>query len=569
MDTKPWLKNYDKGVPATLQPYPRKTLIDVMRETASQRPQHPALLFKGASISYGELDRLSDALANALVNIGVKKGDRVALVMPNIPQFVISEFGVWKAGAIAACVNPLYTGFELEHALRECGAETAIVMTRFYKTVKEVQPKTGLKRVVATSVKEYLPSIKRVLYGLLKEKKEGDHIELQSGDYWFQDLIAQGSKAGRPSVVVDPDDNAIILFTGGTTGLSKAAVGHHQGLVMSGMQIYAWFKNILKDYEEVFLTALPLFHVFANAGVQTAAFMCRGTMALVPNARDLVDVMKTIEETKATFFPSVPTMFNAMLNHDLVKQGKVNLKSIKLCISGASALLKETKDRFEALTGSRIVEGYALTESMMAICCGPVEGKYKVGSIGMPAPDVSVRIADVSDPSKTLPFGPDNVGELVMSAPQLMRGYWQRPEATAEMLRDGELFTGDLGYMDEDGYLYIVDRKKDVIKPSGFQVWPREVEEVLAMHPAVMECSVAGIPDPQTTEAVKAWIVLRPGMTATAQEIQAFCRERLTGYKVPRYIEFRSALPKSTVGKVLRRELVREELEKQKAQQQQ
>jgi long-chain acyl-CoA synthetase len=287
-------------------------------------------------------------------------------------------------------------------------------------------------------------------------------------------------------------------------------------------------------------------------------------MALEPNARDIPDVMKTIEETKSTFFPSVPTMFNAMLNHELVTTGKINLKSIKLCISGASALLKETKDRFEELTGSRIVEGYALTESMMAICCTPVEGKYKVGSIGMPAPDVSVRIADVSEPSQTLPYGPDNVGELVMSAPQLMLGYWQRPEATEEMLRDGELFTGDLGYMDEDGYLFIVDRKKDVVKVSGFQVWPREVEEVLAMHPAVIECSVAGIPDPRTAEAVKAWIVLREGQKATADEIQAFCRERLTGYKVPRFVEFRSALPKSTVGKVLRRELVREEIEKQK-----
>jgi long-chain acyl-CoA synthetase len=564
MENKPWIQNYDKGVPATLQPYPKKTLIDVMRETATQRPKHPALIFKGKTITYSELDRLSDALANALVSMGIKRGDRVALVMPNIPQFVIAEFAIWKAGAVTACINPLYTGFELEHALRECGAETAIVMTLFYNTVKEVQAKTGVKRVIATSVKEYLPFVTRLLFTLVKEKKEGHRITLKQGDFRFQDLVKQGAKAGKPKVAVSPDDNAIILFTGGTTGLSKAAVGTHQGLVMSGMQIFAWFQNTLREYQDVFLTALPLFHVFANAGVQTAAFACRGSLALVPNARDIPDVMKTIEKTKATFFPSVPTMFNAMLNHELVTSGKVNLKSIKLCISGASALLKETKDRFEELTGSRIVEGYALTESMMAICCTPVDGKYKVGSIGMPAPDVSVRIADVSDTSQTLPFGPDNVGELVLSAPQLMKGYWQRPEATAEMLRDGELFTGDLGYMDEDGYLYIVDRKKDVVKVSGFQVWPREVEEVLAMHPAVMEVSVAGIPDPRTTEAVKAWIVLREGQKATADEIQAFCREKLTGYKVPRFVEFRSTLPKSTVGKVLRRELVREEIEKQK-----
>lgn len=564
MDNKPWLKNYEKGVPATLQPYVQQTLIDVMRETVSQRPNHTALYFKGSKMSYSQLDQLSDQFANALVAMGVKKGERVALVMPNIPQFVVAEFGVWKAGAVAACINPLYTEYEMEHALNECGAETAVVMTLFYDKVKHVQSKTKVKRVIATSVKEYLPFIMRLLFTLVKEKKEGHRITLQAGDFWYQNLLKQYKGSGRPKVTVNPSDNAIILFTGGTTGLSKAAVGSHEGLVMSGKQIFAWFQNTLQEYGDVFLTALPLFHVFANAGVQPAALVSRAGMALVPNARDIPDVMKTIQQTKATFFPSVPTMFNAMLNHPLVKEGKVDLTSIKLCISGASALLKDTKDSFEKLTGSRIVEGYALTESMMAICCTPVVGKYKVGSIGMPVSDVFVRIADVEDGSKSLELGEGNVGEIVIRAPQLMRGYWQRPDATAEMLKSGELFTGDLGYMDEDGYIFIVDRKKDVVKVSGFQVWPREVEEVLAMHPKVMEVAVAGIPDPRTTEAVKAWIVLQPGQAATADEIQSFCKEKLTGYKVPRFIEFRSELPKSTVGKVLRRELVREELEKSK-----
>lgn len=564
MDNKPWLKNYEKGVPATLQPYVQQTLIDVMRETVSQRPNHTALYFKGSKMSYAQLDQLSDQFANALVAMGVKKGERVALVMPNIPQFVVAEFGVWKAGAVAACINPLYTEYEMEHALNECGAETAVAMTLFYDKVKHVQSKTKVKRVIATSVKEHLPFIMRLLFTLVKEKKEGHRITLQAGDFWYQNLLKRYKGSGRPKVTVNPSDNAIILFTGGTTGLSKAAVGSHEGLVMSGKQIFAWFQNTLQEYGDVFLTALPLFHVFANAGVQPAALVSRAGMALVPNARDIPDVMKTIQQTKATFFPSVPTMFNAMLNHPLVKEGKVDLTSIKLCISGASALLKDTKDSFEKLTGSRIVEGYALTESMMAICCTPVVGKYKVGSIGMPVSDVFVRIADVEDGSKSLELGEGNVGEIVIRAPQLMRGYWQRPDATAEMLKSGELFTGDLGYMDEDGYIFIVDRKKDVVKVSGFQVWPREVEEVLAMHPKVMEVAVAGIPDPRTTEAVKAWIVLQPGQTATADEIQSFCKEKLTGYKVPRFIEFRSELPKSTVGKVLRRELVREELEKSK-----
>lgn len=564
MDNKPWLNNYDRGVPATLQPYLQQTMIDVVRETVSLRPDHMALYFKGTKISYSQLDRLSDQFANALIAMGIKKGDRVALVMPNIPQFVIAEFGVWKAGAVAACINPLYTEYEMEHALNECGAETVVAMTTFYNKIKNVQSKTKVKRVIAAGVREYLPFVIRLLFTLAKEKKEGHRIDLQPGDFWFKDLLKQNKGSGRPSVTVTPSDNAIILFTGGTTGLSKAAVGSHEGLVMSGKQIFAWFQNILHEWDDVFLTALPLFHVFANAGVQMAAFTARGGMALVPNPRDIPDVMKTIEKTKATFFPSVPTMFNAMLNHPLVKEGKVDLTSIKLCISGASALLQDTKESFEKLTGSRIVEGYALTESMMAICCTPIEGKYKVGSIGMPVPDVFVRIADVADDSKNMPLGEGNVGEIVIRAPQLMRGYWQRPEATAEMLKAGELFTGDLGYMDEDGYIFIVDRKKDVVKVSGFQVWPREVEEVLATHPKVMEVAVAGIPDARTTEAVKAWIVLQPGVAATADEIQNFCKEKLTGYKVPRYVEFRSELPKSTIGKVLRRELVKEELEKSK-----
>jgi len=564
MDNKPWLNNYDKGVPATLQPYLQQTMIDVVRETVSLRPDHMALYFKGTKISYSQLDRLSDQFANALIAMGIKKGDRVALVMPNIPQFVIAEFGVWKAGAVAACINPLYTEYEMEHALNECGAETVVAMTTFYNKIKNVQSKTKVKRVIAAGVREYLPFVIRLLFTLAKEKKEGHRIDLQPGDFWFKDLLKQNKGSGRPSVTVTPSDNAIILFTGGTTGLSKAAVGSHEGLVMSGKQIFAWFQNILHEWDDVFLTALPLFHVFANAGVQMAAFTARGGMALVPNPRDIPDVMKTIEKTKATFFPSVPTMFNAMLNHPLVKEGKVDLTSIKLCISGASALLQDTKESFEKLTGSRIVEGYALTESMMAICCTPIEGKYKVGSIGMPVPDVFVRIADVADDSQNMPLGEGNVGEIVIRAPQLMRGYWQRPEATAEMLKAGELFTGDLGYMDEDGYIFIVDRKKDVVKVSGFQVWPREVEEVLATHPKVMEVAVAGIPDARTTEAVKAWIVLQPGVAATADEIQNFCKEKLTGYKVPRYVEFRSELPKSTIGKVLRRELVKEELEKSK-----
>ncbi len=559
----PWFKNYEPNIRPSLQPYPDTTLADIVHETAQTEPHRPALWFKGTTLNYGELDRLSDAFAAALVDMGIKKGDRVAILMPNMPQYVIAELGIWKAGGIASSINPLYTGYELEHMLNECGAETAVVLTLFYEKVKTLQAKTPLRRIIATNIKEYLPGHLRFLFGLLKEKKEGHRITLAADDLWFQDLLQAHAGASRPDVSVQPEDPGLILFTGGTTGLAKAAVGTHLALVQSGLQIQEWFKNLLEE-GEIFLTSLPLFHVFAAAGVQTAALVSKGMMALVPNPRDLDDVIAAIEKTKATFVPGVPTFFNALLDHPKVKSGKADLTSIKLNISGASALLQDTKERFEALTHSRIVEGYALTESMMAIVCTPVNGTYKLGSVGMPVSDVFVKIVDADTGNGPLPF--NEIGEIILHAPQLMLGYLNRPEATAETIReDAEgrrwLFTGDLGYLDEDGYVFIVDRKKDVIKPSGFQVWPREVEEVIASHPAVKEVGVAGVPDPRTTEAVKAWVVLEEGATLSEEALRAYCKERLAGYKVPRFIEFRSELPKSAVGKILRRELRREEME--------
>jgi long-chain acyl-CoA synthetase len=555
MASKPWLSHYDEGVPATLQPYPRKTLVDVVSETARLRPGHPALIFKGEHISYGELEHRSDALAAALVAQGVKKGDRVAILMPNCPQYIIAELAVWKAGGIVASVNPLYTEPELEHALNECGAETAIVLTLFYNKVKALQAKTPLKRVIATNIREYLPKVMKVLFMLLKEKKEGHRVQLQPGDLWFADLIREHAEKGRPKVDVVPEDPGLILFTGGTTGLSKAAYATHQALVMAGMQIRAWFQSELVEWDDCFLGSLPLFHVFAAVGVQTVALLGRSPIVLIPNPRDLDDVVENIEKTRPTFMPGVPTLFIALLNHPKVKSGKVDMTSIKLCISGAAPLLLDTKQRFEAVTGGRIVEGYALTESMMAAVISPVKGAYKPGFVGMPITDVEVRIMDADTGQAEMPIG--QVGEIILGAPQLMIGYWQRPEETAGMLKDGWLYTGDLGYLDEDGYLTIVDRKKDVIKPSGFQVWPREVEEVIAKHPAVAEVGVTGIPDPYQGEAVKAFVVLREGQTATAEEIREFCKASLVSYKVPKQVEFRTALPKSAVGKVLRRELAK------------
>ena len=562
MEMTPWFKHYDEGVPRTLRPYPERTLLDYIADSAREHPDHPAILFKGLRVTYGQLERLSDAFAMALAGLGVKKGDRVALLLPNSPQFIIAEVGAWKAGATVFPLNPIYTESELEGPLNNCAPETIITLTLFYNRVKSIQPNTKLKRVIASNIKDFLPPILRFLFTLVKEKKEGHRIHLQPGDFWFSDLLKTTGSETKPRVSVSPDDPAIILLSGGTTGTPKGAVGTHRSLVSSGLQLGSWVKNLKSESQDIIMLPLPLFHVYANAGIQCEAFVGGNTLSLPPNPRDITDVLHAIRKDRPTFFVSVPTLFIALLNHPDVKAGKVDFKSIKLCISGAAPLMAETKKSFEELTGGRILEGYSLTEAMMACTVNPALGAKKIGSIGMPLPDVEARIVDPDSGDKILPAG--EVGEILLRAPQLMQGYWQNPEETAGVLRvHGEggpwLHTGDLGYMDEDGYIFIVDRKKDVIKPSGFQVWPREVEEVISSHPAVLEVGVAGVPDDYQGEAVKAWVVLRSGQKATTDEIRQFCRQKLAPYKVPKHIEFREGLPKSMVGKVLRRLLAQEE----------
>jgi long-chain acyl-CoA synthetase len=342
-------------------------------------------------------------------------------------------------------------------------------------------------------------------------------------------------------------------MSGGTTGSPKAVLSAHHSLVMAGLQIGEWLRSAITGPGASMMLPLPLFHTYGCAGAQSLTMTSGIPLILVPNPRDVLDVVKTIHKEKPALLCAVPTLFSAMLEHPLVKWGKVDFSSIQGCFSGASALMAETKRRFESLTGGKIVEGYSLTEATMALCGNPLRGTNKIGSVGVPLPDVAIRIVDAEDSSRELK--PFEVGEIAMKAPQLMSGYWNAPEEAAEMLRDGWLYTGDLGYVDDDSFLFIVDRKKDMIKVSGFQVWPREIEEVIATHPAVAEVGVAGIPHERKGESVVAWVVLREGETATADEIRDFCRERLAPYKVPSRVEFRTALPKTMVGKVLRRVL--------------
>jgi long-chain acyl-CoA synthetase len=561
MIAKPWLAHYDPDVPASLEPYPDRTLLDYLDDLAASHGGTPALLFKGTTITYGELQAQSDAFAAALVELGVRPRDRVALVLPNAPQFFVCEFGAWKAGATVVPLNPIYSERELEAALDSTRAEVVVTLTPFYKRIKAVQGRTPVKHVVATNIKEYLPATLRLLFTLFKEKKEGHRVEIAAGDVWLQDLLRRHRRAARPSIAVRPGDPAVILSSGGTTGTPKGVLGLHRHYVAAGLQLYAWTKSAKERWVDVIMLPLPMFHVYANVGVQPLAFVGPNPLSLVPNPRDINDLLKTIKQVKPAFFNGVPTLYTAILNHPDVRSGKVDLRSIKLCFCGAAALMAETKKQFEARTGARLVEGYSLTEGMMACCVNPVQGENKIGSIGLPLPDVEIRIVDAEDGDRDLPRG--EVGEMLLRAPQHMAEYWNNPLETAEVLQPHGpggpwVHTGDLAYMDDDGYVFIVDRKKDMVKTSGFQVWPREIEEVVAAHPAVLEVGVAGIPDPVKGEVSKAWVVLKAGKTCTEEEIRSYCRERLAPYKVPAKVEFRTELPKTMVGKVLRRVLAAE-----------
>jgi long-chain acyl-CoA synthetase len=555
---KPWLAHYDSGVPATLEPYPERTLLDYLAETVRARPDHPISILKGRALSVAELDRESDAFAAALAALGVRQGDRVALCLPNCPQFLVAQYGVWKAGAIVCPFNPTYTAREMTDALSATGAETLVVLNRFYARVKEIQPHTSLRRVVATGIKEYLPAVLRVAYTLFKEREDGERIALASGDERLEDLLARFRRAAPPGIRVAPNDDAAILMSGGTSGTPKGVLGLHRNMVIAGLQLRAWLGASMREWTDSLMLPLPLFHTFAHTGAQSLGLVNHNPLVLIPNPRDLRDLLQEINRVRPSFICAVPTLLNGIMNHPLARAGKVDFRSIKLCFVGASALMAETRKRFETATGGVIVEGYSLTEAQMAVVANPAQGEKKSGSVGMPLPDVDVRIVDSEDGET--PKATGEVGEIVITAPQLMKGYWRRPDETSAMLRvngRGErlLYTGDLGYLDADGYLFIVDRKKDLIKTSGFQVWPREIEEVISMHPAVAEVGVVGLPDAAKGEIVQAWIVFHPGMTASETELKSFCRERLAPYKVPSRYEFVNDLPKTQVGKVLRRAL--------------
>ena len=544
MNDKPWLDHYDEGVLHTLAPYPQVTLVDLLRQTAAEHPEYPALHFMENTISYGELQQESDAFAAALFSDGVRKGDRVAVLLPNSPQMIVAEFGIWKCGAIAVLLNPLWTEHEIERAINECEASVAVVLAPFYDKINALRSRTLLKTVVLTAIQDYLPSA----------SPGHSATNLHHGDFEMLAMLASHRESVPPDIEVKPEDPALFLFSGGTTGKPKCVIGRHEAPIMTGMQLDAWFSVALGRERSVIMLNLPLFHVYPQVAMMPIAFLRGGPMALMPDPRDFEALIKTIRQLKAVLLPGVPTLFNALAAHPLLRDDPRALDSLKLIISAAAPLHNETRSRFETLTGATIIEAYGLTETMVSPACTPIAGQKKNGSVGLPVPDVEVRIVDADTGSEKLAAG--QVGEVAIRSPQIMTGYWKEPEESAAVLRDGWIYTGDLGYLDDDGFLYIVDRKKDVIKPSGFQVWPREVEEVISTHPAVLECGVAGVPDDYQVEAVKAWVVLRKENSVDAEQLRNWCRQELAAYKIPKHIEFCAQLPKSGVGKVLRRLLV-------------
>lgn len=557
MNAHPWFKHYDPGVPQTIGTYPEGTLLEAIDEALCERPHAPAFLYKGRTMSWRELADASDSFALALQAMGVSAGDRVACLLPNCPQFFIGELAAWKLGATYVPLNPIYTEDELAGPLETTGATVVLVLSAFYERVKAVQTRVPtVRHVVATNIKEWFPPLLKVAFSLLLERKTGHRAKLRDGDTWLPTLIAAYRSKHPTTPRPSADDDALLLMSGGTTGTPKAVRIHHGALVQTGTQVNAWLGSVLPPWEGVYCLPLPMFHSYGACGVQSVCFLGHNPIALVPNPRDIDDLVKTIETSRPAVFCGVPSLYNALLNHKRVQAGRVDFRSMKACVSGAAPMMVETMKRFEEVTGARILEGYALTESALAATVSPLKGPQKPGSVGTPLPDVDLLIVDADNPTKILDAGA--VGEILISGPQIMRGYWKNDAETAQMLHAGPgggmwLFTADLGYLDEDGYLFIVDRKKDLIKMRGMQVWPREIEEVIAAHPAVSEVGVRGFPDAAQGEVAVAFVVRRRGQAVTAPEIRQWCKERMAPFKVPARIVFKTELPKSMVGKVLRR----------------
>ncbi len=571
MSTYPWLNHYEAGIPATLE-IPTFPLSQLLTDAAKKYPNQIAahLLLKylplglaiRSKMTYQQADEASDRFAAGLQKLGVHKGDRVAIMLPNLPQSVVAFFGILKAGAIVVNTNPIYTPRELEHQLRDSGAETIILLSGFYDRLAQIRDKTSIKNLIVTDVPDTLGwPFNRLVEKQVRASKMMKDLPAAADIHSYQAMIRSEGTLAR--VATAPDDVALLQYTGGTTGVAKAAMLTNRNIISNVMQYNAWFSNAAELGREKVLAAIPFFHVYGMTVAMLGTLYIGAELIVIPDPRNTEHVLQIIDREKVTIYPGIPAMYIGINNHPKVKQ--YNLRSVKACLSAASALPIEVANQFEALTGGRLVEGFGMTECSPAACANPIYGNRKIGSVGVPLPNTEMAVVALTPDAegKYAMLAQGEEGELIIRGPQVMKGYWNRPEETAKDIdADGWLHTGDIGKMDEDGYFYIVDRKKDLIIASGYNIVPREVEEVLYMYDKVMEATVAGVPDAKRGESVKAYVVLKQGQSATPDEIISFCKENLAAYKVPRWVEFRTELPKSQAGKILKRVLVEEEKEK-------
>lgn len=528
-EKKTWHSRYPDLIAAEVT-IPVKSMPEMLQEVTAMYPQNNALSFYGQKMNYAELHKAVYGFAASLQKNGVQKGDRVAIMLPNCPQYVIAYYGILAAGAIVTQVNPMLVERELEHIMNDSGAETLVVFDALYPRVKTVQGRTTIRKIVVVSL----------------QPTEADF----SQDKSFEDFLQEGNGQFTP-VSIDPQqDIAVLQYTGGTTGRSKGAMLTHFNILANVIQSYEFFKERTEIGGEKFLTVIPLFHVFGMTACMNFAIYTANESILLPRF-DLEEVLDTIKNEQPSVFPGVPTMYVAITNHPRAEE--FGIDSIETCNSGSAPMPVELLRDFEKKTGAKILEGYGLSEASPVTHCNPPFSERKPGSVGIGFPSTDYKVVDLATGTEEVPNG--ELGEVIIKGPQIMKGYWNMPEETAVTLREGWLYTGDIAKMDEDGFLYIVDRKKDLIIAGGYNIYPRDIEEVLYEHPAVQEAVVIGVPDAYRGETVKAFVVLKAGQTASADEIISYCRQNLAAYKIPSAVEFRSELPKTNVGKILRRAL--------------
>ncbi|MDG4594554.1 MAG: long-chain-fatty-acid--CoA ligase FadD [Candidatus Contendobacter sp.] len=548
---KVWLKRYPPNVPAEINPDQYASLVEVFEQSCRRFGPHLAFANMGYGMTYEELEEKSrDFAAWLQQDLGLEKGERVAIMLPNLLQYPVALFGVLRAGLVVVNVNPLYTPRELEHQLKDSGAKAILILANFAHVLAEVIDKTEIKQVIVTEIGDLLPFWKAKVVNLVVKhiKKMVPHYHLPNA-IGFNEILALGSRRPWQPVALTGEDIAFLQYTGGTTGLSKGAMLTHRNLLANMQQISVWVGAKIRDGEEIVVTALPLYHIFCLT-VNCLCFVRHGGLnLLITNPRDISLFVEELRPWKFTVITGVNTLFNALVNHD--KFARLDFSALRLAVGGGAAVQKAVAERWQGLTGVPILEGYGLTEASPVVCVNPADITGFTGNIGLPLPSTEVQLRD--EEGNKVP--PGERGELCARGPQVMRGYWQRPEDTARAIRDGWLLTGDVATVDEQGFFRIVDRKKDLVLVSGFNVFPNEIEDVVIGCEGVLEVACIGVPDDKSGEAVKVFVVPKPGVALTAETILAHCRAQLTGYKMPRHVEFRDSLPKSNVGKILRREL--------------